>query len=211
MNVSPVSAPTQQSGRRLSWKFSARDLINTAIFGAIFMVVTYAVGMLSLFGPLMWLVSFPIAIVINGITFMLFLTRVHHAGMITLFSVVIALFFILHGGMVIGAAAAVLLGLIVEVIAYAGGYRSRWAAIASYTVFGLAGFIPVLPMIINRDAYFGSPAWQSMGEAFVHAADELFTLPLMGAVAVGCVVAGFIGGLFGTAMLRKHFVNAGLA
>lgn len=69
----------------------------------------------------------------------------------------------------------------------------------------------MLPMIINREAYFGSPAWQSMGEAFVRAADELFTLPLMGAVAVGCVVAGFIGGLFGTAMLRKHFVNAGLA
>lgn len=50
-----------------------------------------------------------------------------------------------------------------------------------------------------------------MDEALVHAADELFTLPLMGAVAVGCVVAGFIGGRLGTAMPCKHFVNDRLA
>lgn len=69
---------------------------------------------------------------------------------------VIALLFILRGGTMIGAAATVLLGLVVEVIAYAGGYRSRWAAITPYPVFGMAGFIPVPPMITDREAYFGT-------------------------------------------------------
>lgn len=211
MTTTPEKTPASPEAPGLSWRFRTRDLITVAIFAAIYMVITYVLGMLSLFGPLMWIVSVPVAIIVNGTTFMLFFTRVTHAGMFTLFAVVQGAFFLLHGGAPSGAAAAVVLGIVVEAIAYAGRYRARWSAIASYTIFGLTAFTPFLPMVLNRDAYFGSAAWQSMGEEFVNSADELFTLPLMGLLAAVCLLAGFIGALFGAAVLRKHFVRAGLA
>lgn len=217
MKGEPVTNPTEAStapektSRRISLRFSARDLLNTAIFAVIYLILTFVFGMLGLFGPLVWLISVPVTIIVNGITFTLFLTRVSHAGMIMLFSLALALFFALHGGSVIGAAATLLIGIVTELVALVGKYRSKWGAVGSYTVYGLTGFIPFLPMVINREAYFGSAAWQSMGQSYLEASDQLFTIPIMGAVALSCLVAGFVGGLFGTAMLRKHFVSAGLA
>jgi energy-coupling factor transport system substrate-specific component len=50
-----------------------------------------------------------------------------------------------------------------------------------------------------------------MGEEYVASADALTTLPVLGVLALAIAVAGLLGGLLGSAVLRKHFVRAGLA
>ena len=87
-------ADSQSARPRFSLRFTARDLTSVAIFAVIMIVVTYVIGMLGILSPLVWLVVMPVSVLVNGIVFMLFLTRVKHAGMVTLFGVVIALFFL---------------------------------------------------------------------------------------------------------------------
>lgn len=194
-----------------SLRFSARDLLNTALFAAILVVATYTTGMLGIFSPLVWLLITPGQVLISGVIVLLFLTRVRHAGMFTLFAAIVALCYLPSGNTLLGVAGIIVLGLIGELILWAGHYRSTWAAIWAYTVFALSFFTPFLPLLVDREAYLGAASWTQMGSEYVHAADALFTLPVLGIVALLILVSGFLGGLLGAALLRKHFVRAGLA
>ncbi|SJM43996.1 Substrate-specific component BL0695 of predicted ECF transporter [Frigoribacterium sp. JB110] len=192
-------------------RFSARDLVNVAMFAVLMIVVTYAIGMLGIVSPLVWLAVVPVSVLVNGIVFMLFVTRVRHAGMVTLLGVVVALFYLLTGNTVFSSIGIIVLAVLAEVVLWGGGYRSRWAAIWAYTIFALSFFTPFLPLVFDREGYLTSPSFTRMGDEYVAGADALTTLPVLGVLAVAVAVAGFLGGLLGSAVLRKHFVRAGLA
>ncbi len=209
MSVDPTTGTPPRP--KPSTRFSARDLLDTAIFAVILIVVTYATGLLGIVSPLVWLLVVPLQVVASGIPVMLFLTRVRHTGMLTLFAGVVALFYLLGGNTLLGTAWIIVLGLVAEVILRSGRYRSRWAAIWAYTVFALSFFTPFLPLLVDRDSYLADSTWTQMGSDYVNAADALLTLPVLGIVALVIVITGFLGGLLGSALLRKHFVRAGLA
>lgn len=78
----------------LSLRFSARDLMNTAIFAVLLIVVIYASGMLGVISPLVWLVMVPVQAIAGGVVMMLFLARVRHAGMVLLFAAVVLASFV---------------------------------------------------------------------------------------------------------------------
>ncbi len=205
-----AEAPAPERARS-SLRFSARDLVGVAIFAVIFIVVTYAIGMLGVISPLTWLVVVPTATLANGVTFMLFVTRVRHAGMITLLALVIALFYLLTGNSVLSTIGIMAVGALADLVAFLGRYRSRRAYLWSYSVFGLSSFTPFIPLLVNREEYFNAAGWKTMGEDYMRAADALLSAPVVAGMAFVFVAAGFAGGLFGSAMLRKHFVRAGLA
>ncbi|MGO1851599.1 MptD family putative ECF transporter S component [Microbacterium sp.] len=208
MSAETTTAPPQP---RFSIRFTARDLMSTAIFAVLLIVVIYAIGMLGIVSPLVWLLIVPVQAVVGGIVVMLFLTRVRHAGMLLLFTVVVALFYLIGGNSLISTLGIIGLGIVAELILWVGGYRSRWAAIWAYTVFGLSFITPFVPLLIDREAYFASPAWQDMGEEYIAASDTLLAAPVIASVAGVILVASFLGALLGSAILRKHFVRAGLA
>lgn len=204
-------ATTETAARRPSLRFSARDLVNVAIFAVIFIVVSYAIGMLGVFSPLTWILIIPVSVIVNGIPFMLFLTRVQHAGMVFLFAAIVSLFYLLSGNTLWSTLGILVLGVLAELVVLLGRYRSKWAAIWAYVLVGFAYFTPFLPLVIDRRGYFESASWAAMGSEYIADADALLSLPVLGALAVAILVAAFLGGLLGTAVLRKHFVRAGLA
>ena len=206
-----TTSTTNDPPPAFSLAFSARDLFNAAIFAVIFIVVGYAIGMLGVISPLVWLVVIPITTLVNGITFMLFVTRVKHAGMVTLFALIIAIFYLLGGNNLISTATVVLLGVLADLVLAIGRYRSKRAAIASYTVLGLAYVTPFVPLFIDREAYFDAASWASMGEEYRVAADQLLSPLVIGIFLLAILITSFFGALLGSAMLRKHFVKAGLA
>lgn len=196
---------------RFSVTFTARDLLNLAIFAVIYFVVVYAIAMLGIISPLVMLLTLPLAIIAGGIPFMLFLTRVRHAGMITVLGIVLAVFYLISGHPAISAVLTVVLCLIAELILWAGSYRSRWAAIWAYTVFSAWFIGPMLPLLLNRQEYLSSPGMQMMGPEYVAAFDQTVTAAALWSYNAATLVCGFLGGLLGWAILKKHFVRAGLA
>jgi energy-coupling factor transport system substrate-specific component len=201
------SAKPRPPGPRLS----ARDLLNVAVFAVIFLVANWAIAMLGIISPVVWLMVTPLQIVVGAIPFMLFLTRVRRLGAVSLFGVVIALFYLLAGNSPLSSAVIAALGVVADLICQAGKYRSKWASIWAYTAFGMGFFTPFIPLFIDREAYFATSTWESMGADYVEAADKLLTTPLLSGLAVAIAIFGFAGGLIGSATLRKHFARAGLA
>jgi energy-coupling factor transport system substrate-specific component len=216
--VEELTSPPPNSGEvskkapsKPSFRLSARDLLSVAIFAVIFLVAIWAIAMLGVISPIVWLVATPLQILVGAIPFMLFLTRVRNVGVVSLFGCVIALFFLIAGNSPLSSAGIALLGVLADLICWAGRYRSKWLSIWAYTVFSLGFFTPFLPLFVDRQSYFDSATWESMGSDYIAAADRLLSVPVLGILLAVIAVSGFLGALIGSATLRKHFVRAGLA
>lgn len=191
--------------------FSARDLLNTAIFAAIYVVIVFAIAMLGIISPLVMLLTLPLSAIAAGIPYLLFLTRVRHAGMVTLFGTVVALLLFMMGHPWQSTALTILLSVVAELVLAAGRYRSKWAAIWTYVVFCAWFAGPWIPFFLDPVSYFQRPSAASMGEAYLREFQEVVTLPAIAAMVAATLACGLLGGLLGTRLLRKHFQKAGLA
>ncbi|HMR49141.1 MAG TPA: MptD family putative ECF transporter S component [Arachnia sp.] len=203
--VAPAARP------RLSLRFSARDLLNVAIFAVIYFVVVFAIAMLGIIGPLVMVVTLPLAAIAAGVPYMLFLTRVRHAGMVTLFGGVLAVLYLMTGQPWQSTLFTIALAVLADLVLWTGRYRSTWAAIWTYTVFSAWFFGPWIPFFLDPVAYFTSHGMADMGEEYVAAMVEVLSPAVVLAMSAAAVVCGFLGALLGTALLRKHFRRAGLA
>lgn len=206
-----TETPAARETVRTDFNFSARDLVNIAIFAVIYFVVIFVIAMLGILGPVVMLVTLPLSAIAAGIPYMLFVTKVKHPGVATLFGVVVALLFLMAGQPWQSAVLTVAVSVIADCILAAGGYRSKQAGIWAYAVFSLWFLGPWIPMFVNREEYFDSPGMQEMGEEYVEAFAQIVTTPVVLISIGGVFVCALLGGLLGSAMLRKHFVKAGLA
>jgi energy-coupling factor transport system substrate-specific component len=207
-----VSAPAAAAQRpRFSLEFRARDFLTVAIFAVIYIVVTFAVAMLGIISPLVMVLTLPLAPLIAGIPYMLFLSRVRHGGMVTLFGIVFGLASMGWGHPWQSALVIVGVSLIAEVVLFAGRYRSKWAAIWAYTIFSAWMIGPWIPFFLDPAGYIAQQATQSMGSEYATQMEAVMAVPVVLGIWGAGIVFGFLGGLLGSSVLRKHFRKAGLA
>lgn len=194
-----------------SFTFSARDLVNVALFAVIYAVVVFAIAMIGVINPLVMLLTMPIAPVVAGVPYMLFLTRVRHAGMITLFGLVVGLIYFQMGHPWQSMAVTVVVAVLADLVMWAGKYRSKWAAIWAYVVFSAWFIGPWIPFLLDPVAYLTSPSMKGMSEEYIREFGQLITVPVIGGLSGVILIGGFLGALLGTMLLAKHFKKAGLA
>lgn len=207
--TAPAASAAEPPG--FSLKLTARDLLNVAIFAVLYFVIIFAVAMIGIISPLVMLITLPLGPVAAGIPYMLFLTRVRHAGMVTLFGVVVALLYLMMGHPWQSTVVTIVLSVLAELVLWAGRYRSRWAAIWTYVVFSAWFVGPWIPFFLDPVAYLQSSGSQAMGEAYMADFQQVVTIPAVSIMVAATLVCGLLGALLGTALLRKHFVRAGLA
>ncbi|RRS01403.1 MptD family putative ECF transporter S component [Glycomyces terrestris] len=218
MSDRPVAAPPENTSAEPSTaaaprrtRFSARDLLNVALFAVLYFVIVFAIAMLGIVSPLVMLLTLPLSVIAAGIPYMLFLTRVRHAGMAALFGLVIGLLFLVTGHPWISTLVTVAAALAAEAALRLGRYRSRWAAIWAHALFSLWFIGPMVPLLLDRAAYLDSPGMRAMGPEYVEAFDRTVSVTVLWAYSGSTLVCGLLGGLLGAFLLKKHFTKAGLA
>lgn len=186
-----------------------RDLVTCAIFTVIYFVIFFACGMTGMIPIMAFLFPLPLALV-SGISQMLFYTKVHAFGMVTVMGALLGLIAFLMGYGPLGLGFGVVCGLIADLILKAGGYKSLKCSVASHCVFSLWVIGTMLPMWILGQAYF-EPYRASQGDAFVNEAMALLSVGMLVAIVIGIVVCALVGAFIGTKVLKKHFERAGIA
>ena len=190
-------------------KLKGKDLINIGIYAAIFCVIVTAIAMLG-FIPIMLPMLCVFVPILGGIPYMLFLTKVDKFGMITIFSVIVGLFLWVTGMGYWPTIFGIVFGVLTDIIAKSGNYKSSKKDILGCGVFNIAVFGNFVPLFTNIDAYFSTR--QSFGEEYIEALTGIFANTwLIPAMIASCVICGWIGGFLGKALLKKHFEKAGIA
>ena len=198
-------------GSRFSLAMSGRDLMTIGIFLAIYIVLYFAITMFGVLNPVMMLVTLGLSIVVGAIPFMLFLTRVKHAGMVALFAIVLGVLLLVIGFPPLSIGVLVSLAVVVELVLAVTGYRSRWAGVLSYTIFSVWNTAPLLPLFYDRQGYFSSPSMSRMGPEYTARLDAFLSTGVLIGFDIAAVVLGLIGGVIALRLLRKSFARAGLA
>ncbi|WP_206641250.1 MptD family putative ECF transporter S component [Nonomuraea polychroma] len=202
---------TTTAERRIDLRMSPKDLISVGVFGALYLVIVFGINMLGFINPAVMLIALAASIVAGGIPFILFLTRVRHAGMVTVFAIVTAGILMLSGHPPISFAISVVCALLAEAIIWAGNYRSRRLSVLAYAVYSAWYVGPMMPIFYARDDYFAGPSMQMMGPEYVSQMQALLSPGVLVLFDLSTVVFGLLGGLLGLRLMRKHFEKAGLA
>lgn len=191
-------------------KIQAKDLINVGLFTVIYFVlgccVAIPIGMVPIFLPILG----TLWVIITGIPFMLFLTRVKKFGMITLMAVLSGLLMGFTGMGFFGVPLGLVFGLLGDFVVKSGEYKSIKKGILGYAIFSLwmvGTYIPMYFMADNARADFASQFSED------YADKVMSVMPMWSFILVvaSIFIFAIVGGLIGKALLKKHFKKAGLA
>ena len=190
-----------------SSRLQGKDLMNIGINSAIYCVIVTGVAMLG-YIPIMMPMLCALVPLIAGVPFMLFLTKVKKFGMIWIMSIIIGIFMILTGMAHYALIVGFFTGLIAELIYKSGNYASQTKAVLTCGVFSMWAWGNFIPLFFNREAYWATR--QSFGEEYITTLNSLMPMWLCPVLLIASFVFGIIGGMFGKALLKKHFKKAGI-
>lgn len=191
-------------------KLQAKDLINVGLFTVLYFVIGCCVAIPVGFVPVFLPVLGALWALITGIPFMLYLTRVKKFGMITIMAVLSGLLMGLTGMGFWGVPMGVVFGVLGDLIVKSGDYKSAKKGLLGYGVFSLwmiGTYIPMYFMVEKSYADFA----EGFGEEYAQRVMSVMPMWSLILVIAGIFVFALLGGLIGKAVLKKHFVKAGIA
>jgi energy-coupling factor transport system substrate-specific component len=190
-------------------KLDVKDLINVGIFTAIYYILLVAAGFLG-YIPI-FSVLFPLVVaLLCGIPFVLFLTKTKTFGMITIMGVLLGILTFAFGQGWYSIVTGLLCGLLADLICKAGEYRNWKYMVVCFCMFSQWVIGSMLPMWIMKDSYFEMMR-DMQGAAFAESLESLITGWMLILLIVLTAVAAVIGAYLGKAVLKRHFVRAGIA
>jgi energy-coupling factor transport system substrate-specific component len=191
-------------------KLKVKDFITVGIFTAILFVVEFACGMLGFFHPYI-VASYVIMIPLVGcIPMMLFYTKVEKFGMITIMSVLMAIIMFVTGMGFLGAPLIIGAGVIADLIAKSGGYKSFKKTAFSYGIFSMWICANYFPVVVTANSYREGLLEGGYSAEYCDNLFRAINYKTIGILLILCFVFGFIGAYIGKAVVKKHFEKAGI-
>ena len=191
-------------------RLKAKDFITVGIFTAIILVVEFACGMLGYIHPFI-VASYVIMIpLVGAIPMMLFYTKVKKFGMITIMSILIAIMMFVLGMGFLGAPLIIIAGVIADLIAKSGKYKSFKKTMISYGVFCLWICANYFPVIVTAESYRQDLIDEGYSAEYCNNLFLAINYKTIGILLILCFVFGCLGALIGKAVVKKHFEKAGI-
>jgi energy-coupling factor transport system substrate-specific component len=195
----------QKSDTRLN----AKDLINIGLFTAIYFAIMFAVACLG-YIPIFMPALAALCPLVGGVPFMLLLTKVRKFGAMLIMIVILGIFYLALGTSPWTLPLGIVTGLIAEFIVRSGNYQSAKRAVVAYGVWCIAIFGNFVPTFFMRDAYYEKMVSGGYGLEYADAYMRFLPDWIAPILIVACFVFGCLGALLGRAILKKHFIRAGI-
>ena len=192
-------------------RLKAKDFITVGIFTAIIFVVEFACGMLGYIHPFIvasYVVMIPL---VGAVPMMLFYTKVQKFGMITIMSILIAIIMFVTGMGFLGAPLIIAAGVIADLIAKSGKYKSFKKTMLSYGVFCLWICANYFPILITADAYRQDLVDAGYSAEYCENLFRAINPHTIAILLIVCFICGCLGAFIGKAAVKKHFEKAGIA
>ena len=189
-------------------KLKVKDLVTIGIFAVIYFIVMFGVGMIGMI-PILFLIYPTILGIVSGVIVMLFMAKEQKPWALFIFGMLTPLVMFAMGHTYVVPVHALVVMLIAEFIRRGGNYRSfKYNAIA-FGIFNMWICGSLMQMLLAKEKYLEMCAM--MGSDYTQALEKLITYPHMAIVYAGAFIGGIVGAWIGRAMLKKHFIKAGIA
>ena len=189
-------------------RLEVRDLVTIGVFGVIYFVCMFAVGMMGVV-PILYLLYPMVFGVVGGPIVLLFMAKVQMPWALVIFGMITPIIMFLFGHTLLVPGVALVTMLVAEGIRRIGKYRSLRYNMLAYVVMATILCSSLLQMLVMKARYLQLTEAE-MGREYTEALERLISVRNMGLVYLGAVLGGIVGALLGRKLLKKHFEKAGI-
>ncbi len=189
-------------------RLEVRDLVTIGVFGVIYFVCMFAVGMMGVV-PILYLLYPMVFGVVGGPIVLLFMAKVQMPWALVIFGMITPIIMFLFGHTLLVPGVALVTMLVAEGIRRIGKYRSLRYNMLAYVVMATILCSSLLQMLVMKARYLQLTEAE-MGREYTEALEKLISVRNMGLVYLGAVLGGLVGALLGRKLLKKHFEKAGI-
>jgi energy-coupling factor transport system substrate-specific component len=192
-------------------KLKAKDLITIAIFTVIFVIVTFACVMTLGMTGVGYVFLASASGLICGVIWLYMRLKVQKRFTILIQSALCGLLFFFIGAGPFIPAGIIAGGILAEIITSAGKYKNFKLTMIGYAVYDFCFHWGIfLIALLARDYYLEYAIENGTSREMMDALLPLINWPLILAASLSAAVFAIIGMFTGKALLKKHFVKAGL-
>lgn len=188
-------------------KLKVKDLVSIGVFGVIYFVLMFGIGMMGMI-PILFLIYPTVLGIVSGTVVMLFMTKIQKPWALFILGMISPLVMFAAGHTYVVVVLSLIVMIIAELIRKIGNYNSFKYNMLSYAVFSTWICSSMMQMLLAKEVYVEH--CKMMGDDYVVALEKLITYPHMALVALGAFLGGIIGAYIGKALLKKHFEKAGI-
>lgn len=189
---------------------TVRDLVTIGIFTAVYVVVFLVGGMVFAPNPV---ITFYMPIgcaLVCGPIFLLLVARVPKHGPIIILGLLIGLLMFATGMHWMMNTAYIVLGIVADLVAGVGKFKSIKLNILAYIIFALPPVGSYVMFFLDKAVWAKSIMAGGTEQSYVDtmiASGPNWLLPV---IIVGTIIAALLSGLLGRVLLKKQFEKAGI-
>lgn len=193
-------------------KLQAKDFILIGVLTALMWIICMIIStVMSVLGPVTNVFYPPVVAIPNGIVMMLLLAKVPKKGVLTICGVIQAILFLVVGAFWFIPVALVIGGVVCDFLIMGRKEITAQSMIAAYTIFsGIFTFGAIGPIKFLQAAFVAATIRNGISQEYIDGLIRMTSVPMLAVIVAFGLVAGFLGGLLGQKMLKKHFIKAGL-
>ena len=189
---------------------SARDLITTGVFTALFLVFMMIGGALFAPNPVLTFWMPAAAALLTGPVYLLLIARVPKHGPLIILGAIEGIILFVTGMYWGWSVACVALAVLADLIAGLGGFRSRALAFCAFVVYSLAPMGSYLALWVDPAAYASYLTGKGGEQAYMDTMMATATGWMLPAMVLSTIACAVVSGLVGLRLLRRQFERAGI-
>lgn len=189
---------------------SVKDLVTTGIFSAIFFVFTMVGGVFFAVNPVLTFYMPIGSALLCGPIYLLLTAKVHKRWCITILGIIMGIIWFVTGMHWAFSLGYIGMGIIADVVAGLGQYKSRKINMLSYMLMSLGGIYTYVVYFIDPEGWAGTMLKNGTEQSYIDAMNAAAPSWLLAVIILGTLTIAAFSAWVGSKMLKKQFEKAGI-
>ncbi len=189
---------------------TVKDLVTVGIFSALFLVFALVGGIFFAPNPVLTFYMPVGSALLCGPVYLLMLAKVQKRWAVTILGTLLCVIWFvtgMHWAMSLGY---LIMGIVADLAAGAGKYRSRVLNALSYILISLGGTASYLVFFANPDGWASTMLGNGTEQSYIDTMRAAGTPWILIIMLAGTVLAAAVSAFVGGKMLKKQFEKAGI-
>ena len=189
---------------------TARDLVTIGVFTALYVVFMMVGGLFFAPNPVLTFWMPAGAALLTGPVYLLLIAKIPKHGPLIVLGVVEGVLLFVTGMYWIWAVACVVLGVVADLLASAGGFTNKALNFAAFVLYSLSPMGSYLMLWIDPGGYTSYLTGNGAERVYMDTMMSTATGWMLPAMILATVACAIVSGLVGMRLLRRQFEKAGV-
>lgn len=189
---------------------TVKDLVTTGIFSALFFIFTMIGGAFFAVNPVLTFYMPMGSALLCGPIFLLLVAKVHKRWNITILGIIMGIIWFVTGMHWAFSLGYIGMGIIADLVAGIGQYKSKKINMLSYILMSLGGVFTYVVFFVDPQGWAGTMLKNGTEQSYIDTMSAAAPSWLLVVIILGTLLVAAFSAWVGSKMLKKQFEKAGI-